>query len=256
MIINFLNTLKMNSTATFEQLQQLHLHGMAGAYQAVMALPVNQQPEAHDLLALLTDAETQHRSTERTKLYLKLSKLRFNAKLEQVNCGPERNLEKRQVAALADCSFIQRAENILLTGATGCGKSYIACAIGHQACLMGYKTHYFNLNRFVERITLSRLEGTFVKMLNQLDKFHLLIIDDFGLAPLDQSTRLALLQLLEDRYAKRSTIIASQLPVSKWHEYLADPTLADAIMDRITHNAQRIELKGPSLRNKKSTEKL
>jgi DNA replication protein DnaC len=246
----------MNSTATLEQLRQLHLHGMAGAYQGIMSLPFNQHPEAHELLALLAEAETQHRSLERTKLYLKLSKLRFSARLDQVTCGSERNLEKRQLAALTDCTFIDRAENILITGATGCGKSYIACAIGNQACLMGHKAHYFNLNRFVERITLSRLEGTFVKMLNQLDKFHLLIIDDFGLAPLDQSTRLALLQLLEDRYAKRSTIIASQLPVSKWHEYLADPTLADAIMDRITTNSQRIELKGPSLRNKKSKENL
>ena len=183
----------MNSTATLEQLQQLHLHGMAGAYQGIMSLPFNQHPEAHELLALLAEAETQHRSLERTKLYLKLSKLRFNARLDQVTCGSERNLEKRQLAALTDCSFIDRAENILITGATGCGKSYIACAIGNQACLMGHKAHYFNLNRFVERITLSRLEGTFVKMLNQLDKFHLLIIDDFGLAPLDQSTRLALL---------------------------------------------------------------
>lgn len=245
----------MNTTATVEQLQALRLQGMVGAYQGVLSLPFDQHPDGHELLALLAEAETQHRSFERTKLYLKLSKLRFSARLEQVNCTPERNLDKRQIAAMADCQFIERAENILITGATGCGKSYIACAIGHQACLMGYKTHYFNLNRFVERITLSRLDGTFVKMLNQMDKFHLLIIDDFGLAPLDQSTRLALLQLLEDRYAKRSTMIISQLPVANWYDYLADPTLADAIMDRVTTNAQRIELKGPSLRNKKSSEK-
>jgi len=242
----------MNNTATLEQMQLLRLQGMAGAYEAITALPLNRQPEAHELIAQLTQAELQHRTHRRTGMFIKLSKLRFSARLEEIVCSSDRNLSKKQLTALADCQYITRSENLLITGATGCGKSFLACALGHQACLIGFKTHYFNLNRFVEKITLSRLDGTFVKMLNQLDKFPLVILDDFGLQPLDQSTKLALLQLLEDRYAKRSTIIASQLPVAKWHEYLGDPTLADAIMDRITTNAHRFELKGPSLRTKKS----
>ena len=138
----------------------------------------------------------------------------------------------------------------LISGATGSGKSFLACAIGHQACVMGYKTLYLNLNRFTEKIMVARLDGSFIKLLNQLEKVKLLLLDDFGLAPLDQNTRLALLQILEDRYAKKSVVIASQLPIAKWHEYIGEPTLADAIMDRLFANAHRFELKGESLRKK------
>ena len=151
---------------------------------------------------------------------------------------------------MADCAFIDRAENLLITGATGAGKSFLACAFGHQACVAGYKTLYLNLNRFTEKIMLAKLDGSFVKTLNQLEKVKLLILDDFGLAPLDQNSRLALLQILEDRYEKKSVLIASQLPLRSWHEYIGEPTLADAIMDRLFANAHRIELKGESLRTK------
>jgi DNA replication protein DnaC len=152
---------------------------------------------------------------------------------------------------VADCSFIERSENLLITGATGCGKSYLVCAIGRQACSFGYRTLYFGINRFLERISNSRLDGSFIKLLNQIEKTHLLILDDFGLHPLDGQTRLALLQILEDRYGKKSVIITSQLPINKWHEYIGESTIADAIMDRLTVNAHRIDLKGESLRKKK-----
>ena len=130
------------------------------------------------------------------------------------------------------------------------GKSFVACAFGHQACVMGYKTLYLNLNRFTEKITHSKIDGSFIKLLNHLEKLDLLILDDFGLAPLDQNARLALLQILEDRYGKKSIIIASQLPIGSWHQSIAEPTLADAIMDRLLANAHRFELKGESLRKK------
>jgi DNA replication protein DnaC len=156
---------------------------------------------------------------------------------------------------LADGLFIDRAENILITGATGCGKSYLACAIGRQVCSLGYRVIYFGMNRFLEKVSQSKLDGTFIKMLNQIEKTHLLIFDDFGLTPLDNISRLALLQILEDRYGKKSIIITSQLPVVKWYDFIAEPTLADAIMDRLAVNAHRIELKGESLRKKKSEKK-
>src|SRR5690606_28743120 len=129
--------------------------------------------------------------------------------------------------ALSDCSFIARGENILITGATGCGKSYLACAIGRQACSLGIKTLYLGMNRLVERITLAKLDGSYIKLLNHLEKIPLIIIDDFGLVPMEHTTRLTLLQLLEDRYARKSTIITSQLPVNKWYETINEPTLAD-----------------------------
>jgi DNA replication protein DnaC len=244
----------MNKSENLSQLQQLKLRGMAESYQAIMALPLDKQPEADELLALLLQGELQHRSSARRDLLLRLGKLRYRAGLEQILCSPQRNLTKGQLATLADCSFIRRSENILITGATGCGKSFLACALGNQACLMGYRTLYLNMNRFTERLTLSKLDGTYLKLLNQLEKISLIILDDFGLQPPDHQAKLALLQILEDRYEKKSMLIASQLPIAKWHEHLQEPTLADAIMDRLTSNAHKIELKGESLR-KKSNQK-
>lgn len=240
----------MNTTATLQQLKDLRLDGMARSYESVLQLPSHQHPEGHMLIAQLVEAERQNRTQHKTQLFLKLSKLRYASTVEELTFGKERNLSKDQIAQMADCSYIDRAENILISGATGAGKSFLACALGHQACVMGYKTFYLNLNRFTEKIMLAKLDGSFVKLLNQLEKVKLLILDDFGLAPLDQNTRLALLQILEDRYGKKSVMIASQLPIPKWHEYIGEPTLADAIMDRLFANAHRFELRGESLRKR------
>lgn len=244
----------MNTTATLNQLKELKLSGMAKSYESILQLSTHQQPDSHSLIAQMCDAETQSRVHYKTQFFLKLSKLRYAATIEELSFTKDRNLLKDQVLALSDCSYLDRAENILISGATGSGKSFLACALGHQACVMGYKTLYLNLNRFTEKLTMAKLDGTFVKLLNQLEKTALLILDDFGLAPMEQNTRLALLQILEDRYAKRSIIIASQIPINKWHEAINEPTLADAIMDRLMANAHRFELKGESLRKKNKPE--
>ncbi|MDP4206991.1 MAG: IS21-like element helper ATPase IstB [Bacteroidota bacterium] len=246
----------MNHQNTLDQLKQLKLHGMADAYLAVLSLPVQEQPSIHQFLARLSEAETQHRVKIRTETYLKQSKLRYNAVLEQVYCNTSRNLSQEKLITIADCGFIERSENILITGATGCGKSYLACAIGRQACSFGYKTLYLGMNRFLERIAQTKLDGTYIKLLNQIEKIQLLILDDFGLMPMNKIACLALLQMLEDRYGKKSTLISSQLPTDKWHQYIGESTVADAIMDRLSANATRFELKGESLRKKKSGKKL
>jgi len=245
----------MNKQTTLDQLQDMKLSGMMRAYQAILSLPMHEQPTLDVAIARLAEAELLHRKSRKTELYLKLSKLRYNAVLEQVHCSPSRNLSKETLISLAECSFIDRSENILITGPTGCGKSFLSCAIGRQACSLGYKSTYLGMNRFLEKVTQSKLDGTYIKFLSQIEKTQLLIIDDWGLYPLDINSRLALLQVLEDRYAKRSTIITSQLPVAAWYEYINEPTLADAIMDRLSGIAQRIELKGESLRKKNNFEK-
>ena len=240
----------MNLQTTVDQLRKLRLQGMVKAYEAALSVPVHEQVSPDLLIARLAEAELQHRTDQKTQLYLRQSKLRYNAILEQVYCNPSRNITTDQLMTLADCRFIVRSENILVTGATGCGKSYLACAIGRQACALGYKVLYFGMNRFLEKVSQSKLDGTFIKLLNQIEKTHLLILDDFGITPLDNISRLAILQILEDRYGRKSVMITSQLPVVKWFEFIGEPTLADAIMDRLAGNAHRIELKGESLRKK------
>lgn len=241
----------MNTTQTLEQMQQLRLQGMYQAYKTQMDLPMDQQLDGHDLIAQLVQSEQLSRMNEKTAYYLKLAKLRLPASIENIECNPTRNLTKQQLAILAEGRYIQQGENVLITGSTGCGKSYLACALGNQACLQGYKTTYLNVNRLIEKVTLSKLDGSYIKLLNHLERQTLIILDDFGLQNLVQEVRLTLLQLLEDRYGKKSIIVTSQLPIAKWYEYINDPTLADAILDRLTANAHRIELKGESLRRKK-----
>jgi DNA replication protein DnaC len=241
----------MNATQTLEQLQHLRLQGMADFYQSQLELPVHQQLEAHDLIASMTQSEMLSRSNERMTYYLKLAKLRLAAHPENIECSASRNLTKQQLASLLEGQYIKQAEPVLITGPTGCGKSYLACALAYQACMQGHRTLYFNMNRFIEKVTLSKLDGTYLKQLNHWERTPLIILDDFGLQPLDQQIRLALLQIVEDRYARKTIIITSQLPVAKWYEFINEPTLADAILDRLTAKAHRIELKGESLRKKK-----
>jgi DNA replication protein DnaC len=238
----------MNNQNSLDNLKELNLKGMANAYEVVLKMPVHERLSYEIVVNRLIDAELLYRQQKRTDLYLRLSKLRYNAVIEQVICNPTRNISSEQLVAISDCSFIDRAENVLITGATGCGKSYLACALGRQACSLGYRVYYFGMNRLMEKISLSKLDGSYMKLVNNIAKTDLFILDDFGLQPLDTITRLALLQILEDRYGLKSTMLVSQLPTSSWYDYISEPTLADAILDRLFANANRFDLKGDSLR--------
>ena len=241
----------MNTQETIDLLYNLKLRGMSEAYKAITLMPVSERPDMDLAVAKIAEAERLYRDDQKTQMYLKTSKLRYNANLEDIECSETRNLPKSKLQELSDCSFVRRAENLLITGLTGCGKSYLACAIGRQACYLGLRTEYINMNKFIEKIALAKMDGSFLKVITHLEKNDLIILDDFGLQPLDTNSRLALLQILEERYDRKSMIIISQLPVVKWYDYIAEPTLADAIMDRLVSNAIHIELKGESMRRRK-----
>jgi len=238
----------MNAQATLQLMQKMKLTGMSTSYESILDLPIDKLPDTHSCIATLVDAELHSRAHKRTSMLLRLSKLRYQASLHDIVYRSDRNLDKQIIAQLSDSTYIERSENVFITGATGCGKSYLACALGHQACLLGYRTLYFNMNRLCEQIAVAKVDGTFIKWINRIGKASLIIFDDFGLQSLSHEVKLAILQILEDRYAKGSTIIASQLPVKKWYDYLDEPTLADAIMDRLTAKSSKIELQGKSLR--------
>ncbi len=238
----------MNNQATLDRLNALKLTGMATLWQTLTGLPVHQWPPQEELLARLLDAEWEYRHHRRTQLAVQQARFRYRASLEEIRYTPERQLDKSLILRLADLSFVQRGENLLLTGATGCGKSYLATAFGYQACLKGLRVGYFALPKLIQTLHLARADGSFVKELARLERLHVLILDDWGLAPLDMEAKLALLQIMEDRYSRHSTIITSQLPVAQWYDYLAEPTIADAFLDRLLHQAHRIELKGESQR--------
>lgn len=240
----------MNNSQTLEQIKSLRLSGMYEHYRHLLTMPAQDHPNAHQLIAMLVQAEELWRTNRKTERYIKQARFRYIAALESIDYHPDRQLEKTMIHALADCSFIDRGENVLITGATGCGKSYLATAFGQQACSLGYKSFYISMPKLTEQLLMSRADASYQKLLNKIAKPHVLILDDFGLAPVDQAMRLALLQILEDRYAQKSIIITSQLPYNTWYDYLGEPTLADAIMDRLSAKAHRIDLQGSSLRKK------
>jgi DNA replication protein DnaC len=233
---------------TLQTIRALRLTGMADRCEAINGLPQHQRPQLEVLLAQLLEAEELYRNHRRSTLSIKNARFRYQASLREINFTDGRNLTKETITALSDCSFIDRGEYIIITGATGCGKSFLASAIGYQACSLNKKVAYFSLPKLLGKIKTDKIDGAFRKETERIESKHLLILDDWGLTPLDTQSRLALLQIIEDRHNKYATIITSQLPVTAWYQYIGDDTIADAILDRIIHQAHRIDLKGESLR--------
>jgi DNA replication protein DnaC len=232
-----------------EQLRgTLKLDGMAEACYDVSKMPVHMRPGLEALLARMIETEIRHRDDARTQKLLRAAKLPIKAHVEDVICSAERNLTRDKWDALSDCSFVRRAENALVTGATGTGKSYAVSALAHQACSIGMKTLYLNMNHFVPVMKQAYLDGTSEKLLGKLGKMDLLILDDFGMQMMTADIRSILLTLVVDRYEKKSLIVTSQLPVNSWYEYIAENSVADAMLDRLFNGSHHIDLTGPSMR--------
>ena len=211
----------------------------------------NDSLTADELVELLVQAEWEYRENQKIERCLSNAAFRYQAFIDNIDYSPGRKLDKNLMMRLADCSYIDRAENVIITGATGVGKSYIATALGHQACLKGKKVLYRNAQKLFTLLRICRADGSYIKEMSKIEKKDVFIINDFGLEVLDHRTSLMLLEILEDRNNKKTTIIASQLPFEKWYDVISDKTVADAIVDRLNNTSHKITLQGESMRKKK-----
>lgn len=232
---------------TIEQLNELQLRGMADALTEQQAMDLGDM-NFEERLGLLVDREVTERDRRRLKTRLTQAKLRQSACIEDINFRARRGLDKKLVMRLAACDWIRQHQNVLICGPCGVGKSYLACALAHKACQLGYRARYIRVSRLLDDIALARADGSLPRLMANLARMHVLILDDFALTPLGDRGRRDLLEVIEDRHQLRSTIITSQLPVESWHETLGEPTIADAILDRLVHNAHHINLDGDSMR--------
>jgi DNA replication protein DnaC len=236
---------------TIEKLKAMRLMGMVSAFEDQQKTPDIGSLSFEERLGLLVDREQTERDSRRLKTRLTKAKLKQQACIEDVDYSGNRGLDKSQLLELASCQWIKGAHNLLVCGPTGVGKTFIACAMAQKACREGLTAVYYRLPRLMGDLMIAKGDGRYSRLLLNLSKVDLIVLDDWGIAPLSADNRRDLLEILDDRYERKSTLITSQLPVDKWHRYLEDPTLADAILDRVVHNAYRIELKGESMRKRK-----
>jgi len=235
---------------TIKKMKDMRLSGMFRAFTTSLENEQQNKYTPDEMVAFLVQSEWDDRQNRAIHRLITNARFRYNASVELLHYDSNRNLDKNQILRYADCSYIKANENILITGSTGIGKSYIATALGYQACMQGYKVMYANTGKLFSRLKMAKANGLYLKEIAKIERQDLLILDDFGLQPLDTVNRNMLMEIIEDRHGKGASIITSQLPVNKWYEVIGEQTVADAILDRIVHSAHRIEIKGESLRKK------
>ena len=241
------------NTDTMNKMKQMKFYGMLRSFKASLESGREETFTTDELIAQLIDAEWDERQNRSIDMKIRNARFRYRAALEDIHYGAERNMDKNQIMRFTDCSFIDKAENVLITGSTGIGKSYLASALGHHACSKGYRVAYYNAPKLFTRLKMAKADGSYIKEVARIERQHLLILDDFGIQPFDAQSRAMLLELIEDRHGRAALIITSQIPVSKWYEVIGEQTIADAVLDRIVHGAHRVELKGESMRKKRGS---
>jgi DNA replication protein DnaC len=233
-----------------KRMKEMKFYGMARAFEACLESDKLSNFTQDEMIAHLVEEEWDDRCNRKIARNLQNAKFHYKASIEQMYFNSDRGIDKNQVMRLAECGFINNKENLMITGSTGIGKSYLASALGQQACTMGYRVMYTNTTKLFAKLKMAKADGSYIAEIAKMERQHLLILDDFGIQPLDAQSRSAFMEIIEDRHEKASTLITSQVPITKWYEVIGEQTIADAIMDRIIHNAHRIELTGDSLRKK------
>jgi DNA replication protein DnaC len=236
---------------TLTKMKQMKFYGMHGAFNTAIETGKTDDYTLDEFVSVLIDAEWDDRNTRKIERTIKNARFHYKACIENVIYDESRNIDRNKLLRLAECNYIEQSENILITGSTGAGKSYIATALGYQACIDGNRVMYFNTTKLFSKLKMAKADGSYLKELAKIERQHLVILDDFGLQPLDSQNRITLLEIMEDRHNKGSIIITSQVPVQGWYEIIGEKTIADAILDRLIHQSHRIELTGESMRRKR-----
>jgi len=236
---------------TLTKMKQMKLYGMHSVFKTAVETGKSDNYTLDQFVSMIIDAEWDDKNNRKIARSIKNAKFHYKASIESIVYKDSRNIDQTKLLRLAECEFINKKENVLITGSTGAGKSYIATALGYQACIEGYKVMYFNTTKLFSGLKMAKADGSYLKVLTKIARQNLIILDDFGLQPLDSQNRIALLEIIEDRNDKGSVIVTSQVPVQSWYETIGEKTIADAILDRLIHGANRIELKGESMRRKR-----
>ena len=235
---------------TANKMKQMKLYGMHNAFKTAIESGKTDHYTLDQFISMLIDAEWDERHNRRIERSIKNAKFHYKSNIESINFDDARNLDRNLVLRLAGCEFVEKNENILITGSTGVGKSYLGTALGYQACIEGFKVNYFNTSKLFAKLKIAKADGSYLRELAKIQRQDVIILDDFGLQAINNEKQLILMDLIEDRHHKKSTIFCSQLPVKNWYDLIEEKTIADAILDRIIHSAIRFELKGESMRKK------